>query len=165
MVLLPNHAPPGAGGKAARSARIQATPQLDKGMIAHHDLPPSLDDLETLARAAWNALPAPFRALAGDVVIRVEDAADEETLAALDLESPYDLTGLYAGVDLTQRSIADPTPSIPMVFLYRLAILDEWIERGDTPLAELVAHVLVHEIGHHFGLDDDRIDALLEAED
>lgn len=125
-------------------------------------LPPTLDDLEALARAAWDALPPAFRALAGDVVIRIEDAADEETLTAMGLDSPYDLTGLYQGVDLTQRSVSDPTPSTPMVFLYRLAILDEWIALGDVPLEELVAHVLVHEIGHHFGLDDDRIDALLE---
>lgn len=125
-------------------------------------LPPSLDDLEALARAAWDALPEAFRVLAGDVVIRIEDAADEETLAAMGLDSPYDLTGLYQGVDLTRRSISDPAPDTPMVLLYRLAILDEWIALGDVPLEELVAHVLVHEIGHHFGLDDDRIDALLE---
>lgn len=125
-------------------------------------LPPSLDDLEALARAAWDDLPAAFRALAGDVVIRIEESADDETLSAMGLESPYDLTGLYQGVDLTRRSISDPTPDTPMVFLYRLAILDEWIALGDVPLDELVAHVLVHEIGHHFGLDDDRIDALLE---
>ncbi|MBU6373116.1 MAG: metallopeptidase family protein [Alphaproteobacteria bacterium] len=129
---------------------------------AAHALPPSLDDLEALARAAWDALPRGFRDLAGDVVIRIEESADDETLAAMGLDSPYDLTGLYQGVDLTQRSISDPAPTTPMVFLYRLAILDEWIALGDVPLDELVAHVLVHEIGHHFGLDDDRIDALLD---
>ncbi|NWG53876.1 MAG: metallopeptidase family protein [Hydrogenophilaceae bacterium] len=128
-------------------------------------LAPSLDDIEALARAAWAALPAQFRALAGDVVFRIEELADEETLAELDIEDPFELTGLYSGVDLTRRSISDPAPAIPFVFLYRRAILDEWIERGDVDLGELVAHVLVHEVGHHFGLSDDDIDALLDAAD
>jgi predicted Zn-dependent protease with MMP-like domain len=128
-------------------------------------LPPSLDDIDALAHAAWSALPATFRSLTGDVLIRVQDAAEPEVLAEFGLESPYDLTGLYQGVDLTRRSISDPAPETPIVFLYRLAILDEWIELGDVPLAELVEHVLVHEIGHHFGLDDERIDTLLDGED
>src|SRR5262245_35851014 len=111
---------------------------------------PSLDDIERLARDAWAAMPAEFRALAGDVIFRIQDFADEETLAVLGIEDPFELSGLYHGVDLTQRSISDPTPQAPLVFLYRRAILDEWIERGDVTLAELVSHVLVHEIGHHF---------------
>ncbi|MFN3463537.1 MAG: metallopeptidase family protein [Terricaulis sp.] len=125
-------------------------------------LPPSLDDLDRMAREAWAALPASFRDLAGDVLIRVEDFADEEVLADLGIDDPFELTGLYSGVDLTQRSIMDPAPAQPMVFLYRRPILDEWIERGDVDLAELVAHVLIHEVGHHFGLSDDHMDALLE---
>ncbi|MBI1188843.1 MAG: hypothetical protein GC206_16175 [Alphaproteobacteria bacterium] len=128
-------------------------------------LAPSLDDIDAMARAAWAALPETFRALAGDVVFRIEDFADDEVLADLGLEDPFELTGLYAGVELTRRSISDPQPTIPFVFLYRRAILDEWVERGDTPLDELVAHVLVHEIGHHFGLSDEDIDAILEAAD
>lgn len=123
---------------------------------------PSLDDFDRLARAAWEALPRRFRTLAGDVLIRIEDFPDEETMDALGLEDPWELTGLYQGVDLTQRSIMDPAPQPPVVLLYRRAILDEWIERGDVTLSELVAHVLVHEVGHHFGLTDDQIDALLE---
>jgi len=124
--------------------------------------PPSLDDLDRMARAAWAELPGHFRELAGDVLIRVEDFADEGVLADLGVEDPFELTGLYSGVDLTQRSIMDPAPAQPMVFLYRRPILDEWIERGDVDLDELVAHVLVHEVGHHFGLSDDHMDALLE---
>lgn len=124
-------------------------------------LPPSLDDLDGMAREAWAALPASFRDLAGDVLIRVEDFADENVLADLGIDDPFELTGLYSGVDLTQRSIMDPAPAQPMVFLYRRPILDEWIERGDVDLAELVAHVLIHEVGHHFGLSDDHMDALL----
>lgn len=126
---------------------------------------PSLDDLERIARAAWEALPDEFRALAGDALIRIEDFADEETLAELGIEDPFELSGLYVGVDLTRQSISDPAPSQTMVFLYRRAILDEWIERGDVGLAELVSHVLVHEIGHHFGLSDEHMDRLLEEAD
>lgn len=128
-------------------------------------MPPSLDDLDRMAREAWEDLPAEFRALAGDVVFRIEDVADEETLAELGIDDPFELTGLYTGVDLTQRSIMDPSPQAPLVMLYRRAILDEWIERGDVALNELVSHVLVHEVGHHFGLSDDHMDALLEDAD
>lgn len=128
-------------------------------------VPPSLDDLDRMAREAWADLPSSFRDLAGDVLIRVEDFADEEVLADLAIDDPFELTGLYSGVDLTQRSIMDPSPSAPMVFLYRRAILEEWIDRGDVDLRELVAHVLVHEVGHHFGLSDDHMDALLEETD
>ncbi len=118
-------------------------------------LAPSLDDLAALAEQAFAALPAEFRKLAGEVVFRVDDFATEEVLAELDLEDPFQLTGLYSGVDLAHRSVFDPEPHPSMVFLYRRPILDEWAERGDIPLAELVSHVLVHEIGHHFGLSDD----------
>lgn len=128
-------------------------------------LAPSLDDLDRIAREAWETLPADFRKLADNVLIRVEDVADDEVLADLGIEDPFELTGLYSGVDLTQQSIMDAAPSQPMVFLYRRAILDEWIERGDVDLAELVAHVLVHEVGHHFGLSDDHMDQLLEETD
>ncbi|GIK49016.1 MAG: metallopeptidase family protein [Hyphomonadaceae bacterium] len=126
---------------------------------------PSLDDLERIARQAWESLPAEFRALAGDVLIRIEDFADEQTLADMGMDDPFELSGLYVGVDLTRQSISDPAPSQTMVFLYRRAILDEWIDRGDVGLAELVSHVLVHEIGHHFGLSDERMDRLLEDAD
>jgi predicted Zn-dependent protease with MMP-like domain len=129
------------------------------------ELPPSLDDLDRLAREAWAAMPESFRALAGDVLIRIEDFADEEVLADLGVEDPFELTGLYQGVDLTQRSIMDPAPQSPIVFLYRRAILDEWTDRGDVSLSDLVSHVLVHEIGHHFGLSDDAIDAILDKAD
>lgn len=126
---------------------------------------PSLEDLDRLARAAWDQVPAPFREMAGDVLIRVEDFASDEVLADLGIEDPFELTGLYQGVDLTRQSMMDPAPSAPMVFLYRRAILDEWIDRGNVTLAELVFHVLVHEIGHHFGLSDEQMDALLEEAD
>lgn len=128
-------------------------------------LPPSLEDFDAMARAAWASLPAAFREMAGDVLIRVEDWASDEVLDEMEIEDPYELTGLYTGVDLTQQSIMDPAPSAPMVFLYRRAILDEWIAHGDVPLAHLVAHILMHEVGHHFGLSDEQMDALLEEAD
>jgi predicted Zn-dependent protease with MMP-like domain len=128
-------------------------------------LAPSLDDFDRLAQEAWSTLPTQFRAMAGDVLIRIEDFADEQILADMEIEDPFELTGLYHGVDLTQQSIMDPAPGQPMVFLYRRAILDEWIERGDVTLTELVSHVLVHEIGHHFGLSDEAMDAILEQAD
>ncbi|MEQ1617693.1 MAG: metallopeptidase family protein [Terricaulis sp.] len=127
----------------------------------HGMLAPSLDDLEQLAHAAWETMPATFRRLADGVLFRIEDWPAEEILAEMGIEDPYELSGLYLGIDLTRASIADPALQAPVVFLYRRAILDEWIERGDVPLAELVAHILVHEVGHHFGLTDEQMDALL----
>lgn len=120
-------------------------------------LAPSLDDFAALGKAAFDALPDDFRALAGDVVIRVDDFPDEEVLDALGIEDAFDLTGLYQGVDLGHRSVLDYGTEPSRVFLYRRPILDEWAERGDVTLGDLIAHVLVHEIGHHFGLSDDDI--------
>jgi predicted Zn-dependent protease with MMP-like domain len=129
------------------------------------DHPPSLDDIGRLAQEAWAEMPSAFRELAGDVIFRIEEFADEEILNDLGIEDAYELTGLYQGVDLTQRTIMDPAPQAPIVFLYRRAILDEWVDRGDVVLRDLVAHILVHEIGHHFGLSDEAMDAILERAD
>ncbi|HEY2661166.1 MAG TPA: metallopeptidase family protein [Caulobacteraceae bacterium] len=123
-------------------------------------LAPSLDDFAILAQAAFASLPGEFRRLAGPVLFRIEDFAEAEVLEALEIEDAFELTGLYQGVDLARRSVLDPAPETAMVFLYRRPILDEWAERGDVPLGELITHVLVHEIGHHFGLSDADIDAI-----
>jgi predicted Zn-dependent protease with MMP-like domain len=120
---------------------------------------PTLADFEALAQAAWNELPAEFRSLAGDVVIRIEDFATDDILDELDIEDPFELTGLYQGVSLDRQSVADVTREPEMVFLYRRAILDEWAS-GDEELGHLIAHVLVHEIGHHFGFSDDDMEAV-----
>lgn len=149
---------PRHGTRLADGAR---TPYFAGCMV----LAPSLDDIERLAQEAWSELPQGFRALAGDVLIRVEELAEDDLLADLGIEDPFELTGLYSGVDLTQRTIMDPAPQPAIVFLYRRAILDEWIDRGDVSLSDLVAHVLVHEVGHHFGLSDEHMDALLEQSD
>jgi predicted Zn-dependent protease with MMP-like domain len=120
---------------------------------------PSLDDFATLAEKAFDDLPEPFRGFAAEAVIRVDDFADEAVLDEMGIQDPFELTGLYQGVDLSRRSVFEASPP-PMIFLYRRPILDEWAERGDVTLEELVVHVLVHEIGHHFGLSDDDIDRI-----
>ena len=121
---------------------------------------PSLADIDALARSAFAALPEAFRARCPDLVIAVEDLADDVTLDELGIEDPFDLTGLYDGVDLLSKSAEDSGGPPDRVVLYRRAILDEWADRGNEPLGALVAHVLVHEIAHHFGLDDDAIAAI-----
>lgn len=121
---------------------------------------PSLEDIALLAEAAFAELPETFRRLTGEVLFRVDDFPDDEVLAGLGLEDPFELTGLYQGLDVGRRSVLDPAPEPSWIFLYRRPLLDEWAERGDVTLSELVAHVLVHEIGHHFGLTDEQIDRI-----
>jgi predicted Zn-dependent protease with MMP-like domain len=125
---------------------------------------PSLDDFARLAEQAFADLPAEFRTAAGDVVFRIDDFADEATLAHFGIEDPFELSGLYSGVDIGRRQQMGPAAEPSRIFLYRRPILDEWCERGDVGLSEIITHVLVHEIGHHFGLDDDQIHAI-EDED
>ena len=121
---------------------------------------PSLDHLAALAEAAFAALPEAFRRMTGDVQFRVLDFPPDEVLDELGIEDAFDLTGLYQGVDLTRRTSFDTTPHRSIVLLYRRPMLDEWCERGDVSLKELIVHVLVHEIGHHFGLSDEAIEAI-----
>ncbi len=119
---------------------------------------PSLDELARIAEEAYKRLPQPFRQMAGDIVFHVQDFADEEVLKSMGIEDPFELTGLYDGIDLTERTSGDQAQS--RVHLYRRPILDEWAERGDVALDDLVEHVLIHEIGHHLGLSDDEIEAI-----
>jgi predicted Zn-dependent protease with MMP-like domain len=125
-------------------------------------LAPSVDEIADLAEQAFQSLPETFRALCGDLVVQVEDFADEETLEELGCESPFELLGLFRGIGLAQASVTHPSSEPNMVFLYRRPILDYWTEHEET-LAAVVTHVLVHEIGHHFGLSDDDI-MRIEAE-
>jgi predicted Zn-dependent protease with MMP-like domain len=120
---------------------------------------PSLADFELMASRAWDRLPGEFRQLCGDVVIRVEDFATDEVLDELGIESPFDLMGLYQGISIDRKSIMDVPRGPDMVFLYRRAMLDYW-SGGDETLGHLVTHVLVHEIGHHFGLSDEDMEAI-----
>ena len=123
---------------------------------------PSAEEIEAIARRALDALPRPFAASLGDIVLLIEDFADEATLRDLGMEDPFELTGLYEGVPLTERSVEQSGTLPDRVRLFRRPILDEWADGNDS-LEHLVTHVLIHEIGHHFGLSDDDMHALEEA--
>ena len=120
---------------------------------------PSLADLEILAREVFAGLPAKFRALCEGLVIRVDDFATDEVLDGMGIESPFDLLGLFQGVGLPFRSESAPMQMPNMIWLYRRPMLDYWAEHDET-IGAIVAHVLVHEIGHHFGLSDDDMEAI-----
>lgn len=119
----------------------------------HKHRPPSIAEFEEIAQGAYERLPDPFRALTSELLISVEDFATDEVLDTMGIGSPFDLLGLYSGVDLARKSIMDVAAMPDMVFLYRRPILDYWTEHNDT-LGQIITHVLVHEIGHHFGLSD-----------
>jgi predicted Zn-dependent protease with MMP-like domain len=120
---------------------------------------PSLDELEAIAQDAYRRLPDKFRALCADLVIRVEDFPTDQVLDELQAETEFDLLGLFQGVGLPFRSESAPTHMPNMIWLYRRPILDYWAEHDET-LGAIVTHVLVHEIGHHFGLSDDDMMAI-----
>ncbi len=120
---------------------------------------PSLEELETMAIEAFRRLPDQFRALCEGVVVRVDDFPTDEVLEELGAETEFDLLGLFQGVGLPFRSESAPTQMPNMIWLYRRPILDYWAEHDET-LGEIVTHVLVHEIGHHFGLSDDDMAAI-----
>ncbi len=124
--------------------------------------PPSLAAIERHARGVIARLPDAFRAHLGDVVLIVEEEADEETLASVGLEHPLELTGVYHGRPVGEKSAFDSGGMPDRIHLYRQAILAEWCETG-VRFDDLVAHVTIHEIGHHFGLSDDDMHALEDA--
>jgi predicted Zn-dependent protease with MMP-like domain len=136
------------------ATRVSAQDQLGEA--------PSAAAIEAHARSVIARLPAAFRAHLGDVVLLVEEEADAETLAALDIEHPFDLTGVYHGRPVGEKSAFDSGTLPDRIHLYRQAILAEWCETG-VRLDDLVAHVTIHEIGHHFGLSDEDMHALEEA--
>ena len=121
---------------------------------------PSADEIEALARAALARLPEQFAEHLGDVLLQVEEFADDELLAEMEIDDPFELTGVYEGTPLHLKSIGDSGRLPDRIRLFRQPILDEWIARGDESLETLVAHVLVHEVGHHFGLSDETMHAL-----
>jgi predicted Zn-dependent protease with MMP-like domain len=116
--------------------------------------PPSLGDIEALAHRALAGIPRELKQHLGPVVIRVEEFPDGETEEEMELDSPFDLLGLYRGVALPHKSVSQPGAAIDMIFLYRRPILDYWCETGED-LDAVVRHVLIHEIGHHFGFSDE----------
>jgi predicted Zn-dependent protease with MMP-like domain len=136
---------------------------LTSGPLAWRDAKaPSLAELEVLAGAVFARLPTRFRDLAADVVIRVDDFPADEVLDELRAETEFDLLGLFHGVGLPFRSQSAAVPMPNMIWLYRRPILDYWAEHDET-LGAIVKHVLVHEIGHHFGLSDADMAAIEEA--
>jgi predicted Zn-dependent protease with MMP-like domain len=130
--------------------------------IERYSTPPTVADLEAVAREAYAGVPVDLRRFVQNVIIRVQDFPDDETMEDLDCESPFDLLGLYRGVDLSQKSVLDTPEDVDMIFLYRRPILDYWCEGGED-LTHVVRHIMIHEIGHHFGLSDDDMERI-EAE-
>lgn len=125
------------------------------------DHPPTADEIEAVARAALLALPEPFASHLRHVVLQVDELADEPLLADLGIDHPLDLTGVYEGVPISERSVETSGTLPDRIRLFRRAILDEWVEEGEA-LDHLVRHILIHEAGHHFGLSDEDMHALEE---
>jgi predicted Zn-dependent protease with MMP-like domain len=122
-------------------------------------IPPSAEEIEEIARTTLDTLPQLFARSLGDVVLRIEEFADDETLEAMGIDDPFELSGIYEGVPLTERSVEQSGTLPDRIRLFRRAILDEWAG-SDVTLERLVAHVLIHEVGHHFGLSDADMHAL-----
>ena len=135
---------------------------MPSAMPGHPQFAPDAAAIEALARAALARIPAPFAAHLGDVVLLIEDFADDETLDAMGIEDPFELTGLYHGTPVGEKSSWGEVPAPDRIHLYRRALLEEWIETG-VALDALVTHVVVHEVGHHFGLSDEDMHALEDA--
>lgn len=131
-------------------------------MAGQANYAPTLADIEALALAALERLPGAFRAHLGDIVVRVEEFADDATLDEMGMEDPFELSGLYRGRPVGDKSSSDSGALPDMIHLYRRPILDEWAET-EVSLDALVSHVLVHEVGHHFGLSDAQMHALEDA--
>jgi predicted Zn-dependent protease with MMP-like domain len=123
---------------------------------------PSLTDIEAIAARALASLPRRFKRHLGQILIRVEEFPDRATERAMQLDSPFDLLGLYRGVALPHKSVGDALPQIDAIFLYRRPILDYWCESGED-LGDIVRHVLIHEIGHHFGFSDEDMERIEAA--
>jgi predicted Zn-dependent protease with MMP-like domain len=122
-------------------------------------LPPSLADLDIMAQKALATIPEELKRHLGAVVIRIEEFPDAETEEEMGLESPFDILGLYRGVALPHQSVSSPRAGIDMIFLYRRPILDYWCETGED-LYSIVRHVVIHEVGHHFGFSDEDMERL-----
>jgi predicted Zn-dependent protease with MMP-like domain len=118
---------------------------------------PTIEEIETLAIAARDALPDAFRGSAGAVALRVVDFAPDSMLDEMGLEDPFELTGLYEGIPMTEKSTFDQPLGPDTIWLFRRPILEEWADRGDVALGDLVAHVMIHELAHHFGWSDNDI--------
>jgi predicted Zn-dependent protease with MMP-like domain len=130
-----------------------------RGMTRRFDHPPSAEEIEAIARDAMQRLPEPFASHLPDVVLQVDEYADDALLAEMGIEHPLDLTGVYEGIPIGQRSVETSGTLPDRIRLFRQAILAEWAEEGEQ-FEHLVRHILVHEVGHHFGLSDEDMHAL-----
>ena len=128
-------------------------------MTPRHTRAPTLADIEDRARAAFGTIPERLRRLARDVVFQVAEFPDARTEAEMGLETPFDILGLYRGIPIGEKEAGHTPRDVDMVFLYRRPILDYWCETGED-LTHLVRHVLIHEIGHHFGLSDEDMERI-----
>ena len=142
--------------------RQTGTVMQDNLPSRRYTAPPSLEDMEAMAAEAFATIPRELRQNVANVVIQIADFPDDEILREMDLETPFDLLGLYQGVDLARKSVGDVAQQMDMVFLYRRPILEYWCETGED-LKHVIRHVLIHEIGHHFGLSDEDMERI-EAE-
>ena len=122
-------------------------------MTKRFDVSPSVADLDKLAREAFETIPDELRAHAAEVIIQVVEFPDDDTVREIGLHSPFELSGLYSGVPIGEKSVSAPAAGVDMILLYRRPLLDEWCETGED-LTRLIRHVLIHEIGHHFGFSD-----------
>ena len=125
---------------------------------------PDIEAFQQLAEEAYSGLPESFRQAAGRIVIHVQDFADPEVLADFGITDPYELTGLYQGVPLIHDSVTFPSPETARIFLYRMPLLAEIRTRPDVTLTELIEHVVIHELGHHFGWSDEEMHTLLNED-
>jgi len=134
-----------------------------RSMRRRFDHPPSAEEIEAIARDAMRRLPEPFASHLRDVVLQIDEYADDALLAQLGIEHPLDLTGVYEGIPIGQRSVEMSGTMPDRIRLFRQPILVEWAEEGE-PFEHLVRHILIHEVGHHFGLSDADMHALEEQE-
>lgn len=123
---------------------------------------PDLDTFQALTEAAYEGLPEAFRQAAGRITIHVQDFADPDVLADMGIDNPMQLTGLYHGIPKIHDSVTFPAPEHARIFLYRRPLLAELETRPDVTLEELIEHVVIHELGHHFGWSDDEMHRLLD---
>jgi predicted Zn-dependent protease with MMP-like domain len=146
--LISRRGLPRKGGVAISTGMTQIAPAA---------IAPDLAQIEQIAHEAVVALPEPYRAAATQIILRIEDFAPEDVLEAMDLHDPFELTGLYDGIPLTEKSVMDQQTQPDVIWLFRRPILDEWADRGNVSLQEMVTHVMVHELAHHFGWTDEDI--------